>query len=508
VKIKKNRIVLSIYIIFFLGVLLRIFNPFEEDQKIFFAAARYSTLSDLSFPLNILQTFELKPIFSRVIYYLFFILSNNAFYEISDPFVFIIFQQGILVILILASLLIYNLSLKNSYLLDRNQLNGLFLLTGVSLIFVGSEVFFQVDHLALILAIFSLGLLINNSKNLNFTGAIITGLLAGIKGVTILYVPMVYISLFILSHKKKNLYKYLLLSTIVACVSLLISWDELSNASKMQNLNLHSLSQNFVNKIFISKYVFADLPLLFSFFLGLILIFLEKNKFIFDSNKEFFLFLILVFLSFLYPLTQVGFTYHYIALYFPIYIFIFFLIINQKINKNSKFFPAVIFFVSVFFVSFSGGGLTLISKVYEPFEKYSLIKINLENFYSEIDTFNLIKKNIPKGEKILFLTDGVANFYLKDYESACEEFYPLSINRLMNKEHKNESDLFSRTLKCIQGYQGRFVLIQSSWLPEENYFEVYPNNNYKKVKMFSTKQRDYLLYEKQSNLIKSGKRWN
>ena len=130
--------------------------------------------------------------------------------------------------------------------------------------------------------------------------------------------------------------------------------------------------------------------------------------------------------------------------------------------------------------------------------KKNLCKTNISNFNSEIVVSNLLKEQIETNEKILFLTDGVINFYINN-KSAYYEFYPITINRLMPSFPKIPEKLESRYLEIldfIKTYNGKFILIQTNWFPFNQYNKLYPNSSYSIVSKVSTNERNYILYKR------------
>ena len=94
---------------------------------------------------------------------------------------------------------------------------------------------------------------------------------------------------------------------------------------------------------------------------------------------------------------------------------------------------------------------------------------NKITFDAERKVFMEIDSEV-KGDSLLFLTSGEANFYLSNYKSPCYEFYPLSIQRLISSsQDKKNKSYFYKTLDCINSFDGNYILIQTNWLPKNKY---------------------------------------
>ena len=69
---------------------------------------------------------------------------------------------------------------------------------------------------------------------------------------------------------------------------------------------------------------------------------------------------------------------------------------------------------------------------------------------------------------LLYLTDGVANFYLSQ-SSYCREFFPIAINRF---KHNSSNKFYIKTKECIDSYQGSFIILQINWFPVDNFWHL------------------------------------
>ena len=504
----------SIIICFTISVIYSIYrslNPFEEDQKVFFAIANFIEQSDKQFPFNILSTFDLKPFLSRSIIYTFAKISNLFNISIQEPYKYIFFNQILLCLLVIFTSFSFAKSFVDSTSLKNKFKPSVYLFTFVTLLSIGSESFMQVDHLALIFSILCLAFFLRESHFELFFASLLLPIIISIKGISLLYVfSILSITIFLEKINKRKII-YFLFGFILGLVILIFSLPELTNASLMQsrNINLFGLIKN----LFFYKHgIFTFIDLIPIPLISLSIIYLITNKklslddFSFISIKKSLMNLtfqklikLICFFSFLtasifIAILQVGFSYHYISYIFFLFITLLYLVSSQKeiINK------LIYFLISsmVFFYSFFWGGIAFFIGKYLPVINNFSSK-NKITFDAERKVFMEIDSEV-KGDSLLFLTSGEANFYLSNYKSPCYEFYPLSIQRLISSsQDKKNKSYFYKTLDCINSFDGNYILIQTNWLPKNKYQIIYPDpKKYEYLNSYDARQRKYSLYKK------------
>jgi len=492
----------------------RAFIPFEEDQKIFFAAAFQSIESKLGFPYDILSVFELKPFYSRLLFYFIASSYKSIFGDEIDPNEFIIYAQALLIILINISSYVFS---KNLTIYCEGAYAGasyqkkyfLYIFISLALLTPSSEAFFQIDHVAIILLVLSIGLILSNLLVINGVGVLVLCMMAGLKGISFIYVVSTVSFLALCFSPSINIRVVLGLSLVLSSLVTISILPDLINARTIQGggINIEKIINNFPFRFW--KQTLLDLPILiFGLPLSIILIFIHIKNIsgsrIIESYppphslKPNLGILIIIVSGVIYSLLQVGYTYHYFGyVSFVILVCTYFFFLYHSVRLANTF--KIISFASlIIFIIFSGGLLSLFSSHFQGLRKYSIYDANFNNFNSEVEVFDKINIVVGKGNKVLFLTDGVANFFMNRSKSACYEFYPLSINRLLpgglSSAMLNAG--FSETYECIASFRGEWILLQNSWLPFDNYALIYPNIYYEVHSSYQTKERKYTLFHK------------
>lgn len=483
---KHNQIILFIAIIFL--AISRVFNPFEEDQKIFFASAHISNGSIFNFPKNIIETFELKPFFSQLFYYLMYKISIplNLW---EDKLKFIYFIQFFF---LLSILLVSFLFSRIKHVPQKNK-NNIFFITSFFLITVGSESFLQVEHVAIVLSILCIWLLSKNKIQYDIFAGIILGYIAGLKGITVFY--SLATILFCFFYFKKNLIVTSFVFFIVFIFSLYLSYEDIETARLLQgnNFNIFRFFENYKKTW---KLILVDQSYLFTtgiYSMHFLYYSIKTKRLKLNFNVLYSPMTMIIILLLPSIILQVGFTYHYFAI---LLITIFLILFSVKTNKdcfnNNKIGMTDLRLLIPSFLIYVLFSTNLFN------HKKNLCKTNISNFNSEIVVSNLLKEQIATNEKVLFLTDGVINFYI-DNKSAYYEFYPITINRLMPSFPKIPEKLEYRYLEIldfIKKYNGNFILIQTNWFPFDQYNKIYPNSSYSIVSKLSTNERNYFLYKR------------
>lgn len=504
-----NKNFLSIFAAILFSI-YRSFNPFEEDQKIFFATANFINLSQENFPLNILNTFELKPFLSRGVYFLFTKFSNFFHIYIDEPFKFIFFNQFILCILIIFTSISFAKSILNTTSIKTKYFSIVFLFTFTSLITYGSEAFMQVDHIALILSVLSLSFFLRESNIYLISGSLLLPLIIGIKGISLLYTFSIL--MIIIFFKKFNLVRmvYFCIGEILGLFVLLLSLPVLKNAALMQSRD-NNISELVKNLLFYKHGIFTFIDCIPLGIISITIFYVIYNKKLLSKIKyispskflrnlslktfiRFSAYLLFFISSIGYSILQVGFSYHYTS-------YVFILLISSLIIIS--YFPDIInkvlifssFSMIILYCFFWGGLASNIGNFIPSIKKIS--SKNIITFRREKQAFLEIS-SIVENSSLLFITDGVANFYLPKKKSPCFEFYPLSIQRLINRNEviKKKTNYYE-TLNCINQYNGDFILIQNSWVPKTEYENIYPDlTKFRYFKSFEARNRKYILYEK------------
>ena len=113
---------------------------------------------------------------------------------------------------------------------------------------------------------------------------------------------------------------------------------------------------------------------------------------------------------------------------------------------------------------------------------------------SEIEVFTQVQKIVGSGN-VLFLTDGIANFYLGN-ESACREYFPVHFQRSLmypTSAEIRDSFRYKNFMRCATTFNGRYTLLQTSWIPLAQ-ASFLLQKDFVLVNQFTTGIRDYNLY--------------
>lgn len=476
------------FIVFIIFIFCRSTNPFEEDQKIFFASAFITDNSPFDFPENVYQTFELKPVLSRIFYFsIFKFLQPIGIWE--DKILFIQAVQGIFILIIVIGAFLYS---RNDLISKRIQ-NILFICATFFLISVGSESFMQVEHVAVVLSLFVIWTFSKKGVLFDISAGVLLAIIAGLKGVTIFYslALIVYCFFFV----KKNVALLSGVFIFVFSYILIISLKDIEAARLLQGNNF-DVFRPLKNLVRTWKYIFIDQVYLLSFIGYMLLFFFILFKNIQNKLliKKFYLPNLIIILVLIPSIIfQVGFSYHY----FGILLFLLLLFRGIIDLQGRTLIDPLNKFLDLKLITPSLIAYLIFSSNFFSHSK-NLMEKNISNFNSEILVNSAINNLVSKDDTILFLTDGVINFYLNNF-SACIEFYPITINRLMPNYPNIPKQLLVRyrdILSCVQNYNGKFILIQTNWLPPKQYHLIYPNYKYAIVANLNTIERKYILFKK------------
>ena len=470
---------ISFIILFFVIFPYRLFNPFEEDQKIFFSGANiaFNKFTE-HFPQNLFNTFELKPFNSKLVYYIFYNITNQFINFNENKLQFIISLQFFfnLISFIITFLFVNKLKIQ-----IKDKIRFFFLINAI-LILVGSESFFQVEHIAILLSILAIYFSLSSNKIYLFIAGIIFGFIGGLKGITICYSIA---AMFFIYYKEKKLSNIILFSFFITFfISIYISWIDLKYAKLLQGNNFNLL-RFFLKLIGDFKFIAVDQTYIISLFIFLFYSFINNNK---KLNNFIYIIFIVIIPSII---LQVGFSYHFFGLSIFFILALSFFYENHYSLLPKKFYTLLYIYPIIFIY------LIFSTKYFIPIK--NLESRNKNNFNSEILVQKKLVQIINNDKEILYLTDGVINFYITN-PSACNEYYPISINRLLNYEYKIPKEFLKKynTIKgCIANYNGEFILLQTTWFPFNEYNKIYPSKEaYILIDSAKSLERTYFIYKK------------
>ena len=476
---------------FLLAILstLRALIPFMEDQKVFFAAAHQTQISGTPFPLGSYQQWEMKPWPARVLYFCLYRVFSFLYPE-KPLFIFAV-QFTVLVFAWLAIFLLASTLHKKA-----NQ--NFIMFSILAIILVGPDSFLQVEYLALIISLFAIYFLARTNRNSNLFGEFLLILVTCLKGSTIFFSILVVITVAQINNEsfREHFKKYLRISLSNALAILLI-WSELLDRAVLQGVGDSSLKSILVPSkllefVFGLKGAIIDFP--FVIFIPFVTLLLVTRR----NRLNFIFFGTLITVLFMYSLfLQKFFNYHYLYLLFFVLCGSI-LLCRDKLNfsTHEKVFGltsgiAVFFIVIEFWTTINVLGSTISSSN----AGFSKIEVSANYFGRE----RIVSKRLSQtlgNDKVLFLTDGVINFYL-DNSSNCMEFYPIHFQRANQVEGGRfiiQSKWYKDFIKCATEYRGKHLLVQSSWMTG-NEISTIIQDKYVRVEAIQSGYRYYDLYE-------------
>jgi len=476
---------------FLLAILstLRALIPFMEDQKVFFAAAHQTQISGAPFPLGSYQQWEMKPWPARVLYFCLYRVFSFLY---ADKALFIFAVQ--LTALVFAWLAIFLLATT----LHKKAEQRFIMFSILAIILVGPDSLLQVEYLALIISLFAIFFLVRTNRKLNFFGELLLVLVTCLKGSTIFFSILVVITVAQYNNEsfREHFIKYLRISMANALAILLI-WSELLDRAVLQGVGDSSLKSILVPSkllefVFGLKGAIIDFPFIIFIPLLTLLLVTRRNRlnFIFFGTLTTVLFLYSLFL-------QKFFNYHYLYLLFFSICGVF-LLCKDRLNfsTHEKAFGltsgiAVFFIVIEFWTTINVLGSTISSSN----ASFSKIELSANYFGRERIVSERLSHTLGN-DKVLFLTDGVINFYL-DNTSNCKEFYPIHFQRANQVENGRfimQSEWYKDFIKCATEFRGKHILVQSSWMPS-NEISTIILDKYLWVEAIQSGYRYYDLYE-------------
>jgi len=513
-----------IYTLLILVILSYVFTPFKEDQKAFFAASFYADMSSSRFPVNVLKTWELKPIGDRMVnYFLYEAATSLVNYVQKDAFEPVVL--GIYALLAIG--IFYFMASSLRPVLERLQLNSnsVFFCSMLAFFSVAPKVSLQAEHISLIFFALALGLSMSRLYLPQALAGLVLAALFYLKGISVLTGLFVYIILFALAGEYRQRASriavfqalFLVLSFILIKVFYPRAISDLMDAARFQDIRLFDLGRNiFCGLLSNLRGAIADLPFLLSGALAAIAIFA------FGLKQRSFKMLILLLLAWLTGasvafLQGKGFTYHYAGLLIPAVacLIIYFsrgpeafkipvwlnisviaccvslIVACAMVNILKNICPgsSIVWWlpvpVALVFISLSAVARLILMK--KPLPKYMLILplfiwLNLlsplsnrwlddyRNAQIERSTWKELNRKyaFSSASAVLFLTDGVANYYVSA-PSYCRYFFPLPLNRSLRNPALKSLPAYEDNLACILSYKGEFIVNYHRWFPIEKF---------------------------------------
>jgi hypothetical protein len=467
---------------------LRALIPFTEDQKVFFAASMQAQISEDSFPSSVYQQWEMKPWPSRMLFYFIFRLFGFTF---QHKYIFIILVQITVVLAIWFAVI-----LLATFLQEKRK--KLFIgFAVISLTSVGPDSYLQIEFIALVLSLFAVYLLGNVRKDYRFFGEALLVLITSLKGSTVFFTVLTVVIVAELRNEvfRNHLKKYIRITTLNIFAVFVIR-NELLDRATLQGADERSLRGIFgeselIDLFFGLKGAITDFPAMI--FFPLIFLSLLSRK----HQLKFRMFQTVIVIIFLYSLSfQHYFNYHFLfILYFVIVSFLLWNTLDRPVMAYEKVMGGLSA-LTIAFILIDYWTPVDFRAVHSDVAIVSVSKIehSFRVFEEERQTTRTLSEILQK-EKVLFITDGVINFYLSN-RSACKEFYPVHFQRGGGASEYSRilsSFWYKDFIRCATQYDGKYVLVQTSWLPKSS-AEQLIGDGYTSRKVLTAGNRVYVLY--------------
>ena len=476
---KANLLILAV------GGIARCFVPFLDDQKQLFATAHQADLLNVNFPSNLLDQWDMKPWPTRLVFY--------SFYKLLHPFynnkiIFIVLAQALLIILIW-------LTLRGlTALLPVQSRVYFFNFSFLALLLTTPTIFFQIEYLAVILCLFAF-ILLNHPRNaIRYFGEAILLFVTSLKGITVFFpIFTLLVILGMRTQTRKETAYFIFRNLVLSAIALFIVSKDVISSAIAQGASNHNIGNLFslrnLEYIYLGlKGALIDMPFLLYLPVLFIMILMRKDRLLITFFYGTLCGIYLVSLVF-----QINFTYHY-CFFLLVLILSFFLLDKARpFPRYTINFPVMLLIALILIkywipITLSSSSLNFVVN------SNSKIASTYNDLGSEIEVFTQVQK-IVGSDDLLFLTDGIANFYLGN-QSACREYFPVHFQRSLmypTSAEIRDSYRYKNFIRCATTFAGKYSLLQTSWIPvvQANFLL---QKDSVLVKQFTTGIRDYNLY--------------
>lgn len=468
----KVRIAYTCIIAFFvIAFVTFVLTPFTADLKVFTASANIASYKGINLFYDAYNTWELKGVFNRVLVY--------AMYNIATLFTdfgTFPFERAIKLIyaciIILFSFVSVSLANKNKDV-SKNIFFTLFLSLAFLTTRPSSSLQAEMSSTLFLVLGFALYINAEQSKSYETLKLLAAGLCIGItfffKSATLImsvaFVAAAY--LWNVNHNCKPIFRKLLLlvagSVIMLAIGivsiLIINPDEMQDmlyASMFQRTLLNGGEIHILGIChnFIAHYVqnFVPIPFLI---VGTIALFI--NLYASLKNKLFVSILMHLILwtspALFIIISNKYFGYHYVTFIFPSIIEVYLCVesLTESQLKNTKIASmcAAYFVATIIYLAFIS--------VFSPIcRTYIILNKKAYKQNSFISSMNF-------DEPILYLDDGIGA-YLLGADTYIKYYFPLPIQRITDDSEFKDIKCRIETLRQIQQYQGKYVVVYDNWI--------------------------------------------
>ncbi len=494
--LKSKTLLFALTIIFFFTFLT---IPLTEDVLVSFASSFQADFLG-SFPKGFYNTWHLRGIGYKFLIYFVRICqealtpnSINADSKIISCLYKIIY---VIVIFLLLLMSLYSNKKLLSWVKQREEVLYLIIL---SLFGVSHWIFMQPEHFAIVVTLLTFSLIHSENKYLVFLSGFFLPILFSIKIITILYY-IFPLTTFLAYEKNKKLKIIFFLSLLVALIVSVLFYVTIIPIEIQDTLDAKDFQKSFVFDFdsfyrFINQGVrsFSHIPFLYIIFL------FGPFKIKYLNLKEIFVFFIFVFISSSYLIIQSQyFSYHFLIFLIPIY-YLMYVNLNKFLLKQRIIFIGMAFVLLAFHINIlTNFRIPIIKDRYASNEFYTQISLNPNR---EISEKLKVHFGNSSSNELLYLTDGILPFYLKEHKSYSRYFFPLPVQRSIGRNGNRTPRLYHQVMSNFLKYKGEFIILQPKWF-EIQYFPHLKRKLEKEYQVkfkFSSKLNahfDYILYEK------------
>lgn len=413
-----------------------VLNPLTNDARIYQGVARLTDYFG-TFPSNINNAWEIKPIANRGLNYIFYKLAS--IYTTFGSYEYEILIKIFSLILVLSICYYFSTKFNNKYL---------FLLMGVSFLSPLNFTLLQAEWWASLLAFLSITLFISDKhRNHYLSGAIVT-IIFLFKGITLLLILPIIGTIYLLKKDWLVRLEYGLGGSINAVLFILsasffkdVIPDLLLSAqiAHVGMIDIQSLLSYFLANTIVTLF---HIPVIIC---GLVAL---SSLFIYYMSKREINKVVVIILMWLTTISIVViqsefFIYHYMVLIVPSIITII-LIDTLKYENIIKISVLIMMVLFLLVTSHWSMGMQVENKFWEEKNSES---VNILNNFSDI----------KYQDSILYLDPGDAPYYFQS-NSSCRYICPLPFQRNSDTWDMSNTSAYKETYNCIMNYTGKYII--------------------------------------------------
>jgi hypothetical protein len=419
-------------------------SPLNDDTRIYQGVA---SLTDYfgSFPANINNAWEIKPIANRGINYILYKIST-LFTTITTPeYEFVIKLLSLIIVIIICY-----------YFASKFKHQYLFLLTTVC--FIGSLNFvsLQAEWWASLFSLISIALFMTDKPSNHYLSGLVITIMFLFKGITILLILPMICAIYLFKPDWFNRLKLGLVGSVLSLLFIL-TWNifdkvvpDMLLSSQIAHVGYFSVDK--LASFFLANSIFTlfHIPIIICGLVASVYLF---NKYMY--NRDLFKVVILILMwitSISIVLIQSEFfIYHYFVLVIPSIISIILICDLLKSNSIIKVSLIVAMILFLLMTSYWSIGATTENQFWQRQDQIAIDVIT--NF-----------TDITNQTSILYLDPGNAPYYFRS-NSSCRYISPLPFQRNSEEWDISYTDAYKEEYNCIMNYDGKYIITASrDWI--------------------------------------------